>query len=71
MRRMEKVTGRSDDMIILRGVNLFPSQIEEALLATPWCSGHFLIELMRDGPLDEMLVRAEAQAGALGRSRAP
>src|SRR5262249_49944545 len=37
MRRMEKVTGRSDDMIILRGVNVFPTQIEEALLATDWC----------------------------------
>ena len=45
MRRMEKVTGRTDDMMIVRGVNLFPSQIEEALLATPWSSGHFLIEL--------------------------
>jgi phenylacetate-CoA ligase len=62
MRRMEKVTGRTDDMMIVRGVNLFPSQIEEALLATPWSSGHFLIELTKDGPLDHMLVRAEAHA---------
>ena len=61
MRRMEKVTGRSDDMIILRGVNLFPSQIEEALLACAWCGGHFLIELSREGRLDEMLIRAEAR----------
>jgi phenylacetate-CoA ligase len=42
MRRMEKVTGRSDDMIILRGVNVFPTQIEEALLTTEWCGGHFV-----------------------------
>ena len=49
MRRMEKVTGRSDDMIILRGVNVFPTQIEEALLATDWCGGHFIIELTREG----------------------
>jgi phenylacetate-CoA ligase len=61
MRRMEKVTGRSDDMIILRGVNVFPSQIEEALLATEWCAGHFLIELARDGRMDTMTVFAEAR----------
>jgi phenylacetate-CoA ligase len=61
MRRMEKVTGRSDDMIILRGVNVFPTQIEEALLATNWCSGHFVIELTRDGRMDEMTVKAEAR----------
>jgi len=61
MRRMEKVTGRSDDMIILRGVNLFPSQIEEALLAMPWSAGHFQIELFREGPLDGMTVLAEAK----------
>src|SRR4051812_7460533 len=61
MRRMEKVTGRSDDMIILRGVNVFPTQIEEALLATDWCGGHFAIELTREGRLDEMVVLAEAR----------
>ena len=62
MRRMEKVTGRSDDMIILRGVNVFPTQIEEALLACDWCGGHFLIELSREGRMDEMTVLAEARA---------
>src|ERR1700709_1481021 len=62
MRRMEKVTGRSDDMIILRGVNVFPTQIEEALLATDWCGGHFIIELTREGRLDEMTVLAEARS---------
>src|SRR5215203_4413470 len=61
MRRMEKVTGRSDDMIILRGVNVFPTQIEEALLATDWCGGHFIIELTRQGRMDEMTVLAEAR----------
>jgi phenylacetate-CoA ligase len=61
MRRMEKITGRSDDMIILRGVNVFPSQIEEALLATEWCAGHFLIELVREGRMDKMTVFAEAR----------
>jgi phenylacetate-CoA ligase len=61
MRRMEKVTGRSDDMIILRGVNVFPTQIEEVLLATDWCGGHFQIELTREGRMDEMTVLAEAR----------
>ena len=63
MRRMEKVTGRSDDMIILRGVNVFPTQIEEVLLATEWCGGHFIIELTREGRMDEMTVVAEARPG--------
>ncbi|MBN9012068.1 MAG: phenylacetate--CoA ligase, partial [Rhizobiales bacterium] len=53
--------GRSDDMIILRGVNVFPTQIEEALLATEWCGGHFQIELTREGRMDEMTVLAEAR----------
>ncbi len=61
MRRMEKVTGRSDDMIILRGVNVFPTQIEEVLLGTAWCGGHFIIELTREGRMDEMTVLAEAR----------
>ncbi len=58
---MEKVTGRSDDMIILRGVNVFPTQIEEALLATEWCGGHFIIELTREGRMDQMAVLAESR----------
>jgi phenylacetate-CoA ligase len=60
-RRMEKVTGRSDDMIILRGVNVFPTQIEEQLLACAWCGGHFVIELGREGRLDAMTVLTEAR----------
>ncbi len=60
-RRMEKVTGRSDDMVILRGVNVFPTQIEELLLTHPWCGGHFQLELTREGRLDHMIVHAESR----------
>jgi phenylacetate-CoA ligase len=63
MRRMEKVTGRSDDMIILRGVNVFPTQIEEALLATPGLAPHFQIELTRKGPMDTLRVLCEPLPG--------
>ncbi|GAA6175729.1 phenylacetate--CoA ligase PaaK [Sulfitobacter pacificus] len=59
MRRMEKVTGRSDDMIILRGVNVFPTQIEEALMATKGLAPHFQIELSRPGRMDQMQVLCE------------
>jgi len=61
MRRMEKVTGRSDDMVILRGVNIFPTQVEELLLATPWSSGHYQLELTRTSRMDEMTVHAEVR----------
>ena len=64
MRRMEKVTGRSDDMIILRGVNVFPTQIEEQLLATPGLAPHFQIELNREGRMDEMVVHVEGSSDA-------
>jgi phenylacetate-CoA ligase len=68
MRRMEKVTGRSDDMIILRGVNLFPTQIEELILRTPALSPHFQCVLTREGRLDALTVaverRVDAAAGA-------
>ena len=67
MRRMEKVTGRSDEMIILRGVNIFPTQIEELLLETKWASGHYQIELTRAGLMDEATVHAEALADGWGR----
>ena len=59
MRRMARITGRSDDMIILRGVNLFPSQIEEIALRIPALSPHFQLELNRTGRLDEMTVHIE------------
>ncbi len=74
MRRIEKITGRTDDMIILRGVNLFPTQIEELILRTPALSPHFQCVLRRSGALDDMTVRVErridassAQAAAAGR----
>ncbi|MEV6589516.1 phenylacetate--CoA ligase PaaK [Streptomyces acidicola] len=63
-RRIEKVTGRSDDMVILRGVNLFPTQIEEIVLRTPGVAPHFQLRLTREGRLDALTVRAEARAGA-------
>ncbi len=62
MRRMQKVTGRSDDMIILRGVNLFPTQIEELILGLPELSPHFQCVLSRPGRLDELTVRVERRA---------
>jgi phenylacetate-CoA ligase len=61
MRRMAKVTGRSDDMLIVRGVNIFPTQIEELVLEMEALSGHYLIELTREGRLDEMTVHVEAR----------
>jgi phenylacetate-CoA ligase len=64
MRRMAKVTGRSDDMIILRGVNLFPTQVEELILRTPELSPHFQCVLRRDGRLDSMAVRVERRPTA-------
>jgi phenylacetate-CoA ligase len=64
MRRIEKVTGRADDMIILRGVNLFPSQIEEQILKCAGLSPHFRLELSRRGRMDEMTVVVEARPGA-------
>lgn len=59
MRRIEKITGRSDDMIILRGVNLFPTQIEELILRTPALSAHFQCVLTRQGRLDALTVLVE------------
>jgi phenylacetate-CoA ligase len=61
-RRMEKVTGRSDDMVVLRGVNLFPTQVEEVLLRTPGLAPHFQLRLTREGRLDALTVRVEARA---------
>jgi phenylacetate-CoA ligase len=64
MRRMEKITGRSDDMLIVRGINVFPSQIEEKLFAIPALSGHYQIVLTRQGRLDEMEIRVEIRPDA-------
>jgi len=59
MRRMEKITGRSDDMLIIRGVNVFPSQIEELILKQPGLSPHYVLELSKEGPLDHLTVLVE------------
>ncbi|AOY93784.1 phenylacetate--CoA ligase [Cupriavidus sp. USMAA2-4] len=69
MRRIGKITGRSDDMLIIRGVNVFPSQIEELILKTPALAPQFQLVVTRDGHLDTLAVRVEARpeaAGALG-----
>jgi phenylacetate-CoA ligase len=63
MRRIERVSGRTDDMIIVRGVNLFPSQIEELILRVPGLSPHFQLVLSRPHRLDELTVRVEARPG--------
>jgi phenylacetate-CoA ligase len=63
-RRMRKVTGRCDDMIILRGVNVFPTQIEEIVLRTPAVAPHFQIRLTRRGRMDHLTVRVEARPDA-------
>ena len=63
MRRIQKITGRSDDMMIVRGVNVFPSQIEELILQRPNLAPHYVCELEREGPLDVLTVRVELKAG--------
>jgi phenylacetate-CoA ligase len=68
-RRIQKVTGRSDDMVILRGVNLFPTQIEEIVLRTPGVAPHFQLRLTREGRLDALTVRAEARPDASAATR--
>jgi len=64
MRRMEKITGRSDDMIILRGVNVFPTQVEVQVLAVDGLAPHFQIELIHKGRMDGMIVHVEATPDA-------
>ena len=65
MRRMERIGGRSDDMLIIRGVNVFPSQIEELILKQPGLSPHYVLELSRQGPLDHLTIVVEGDAGDL------
>src|SRR3982750_1476863 len=61
MRRIEKITGRSDDMLIIRGVNVFPTQIEELILKQPGLSPHYVLELTKDGPMDHLTVVVEGR----------
>jgi phenylacetate-CoA ligase len=71
MRRMQKITGRTDDMIILRGVNLFPTQIEELIMRVPVLSPHFQLHLSRNGPMDQLAVHVERRTGAAEAEAAP
>ncbi|MEV7085741.1 phenylacetate--CoA ligase PaaK [Streptomyces sp. NPDC093085] len=68
-RRMARMTGRTDDLVILRGVNLFPTQIEEIVLRTPGVAPHFQLRLAREGRLDTLTVRAEARPAATPEER--
>jgi phenylacetate-CoA ligase len=68
-RRMERVTGRSDDMIVLRGVNVFPTQIEELLLRVPGLAPHFQLVLGVRDHLDELTVQVEARPGLSSSQR--
>ncbi|MGH7160686.1 MAG: phenylacetate--CoA ligase, partial [Acetobacteraceae bacterium] len=65
MRRMGKITGRSDDMLIIRGVNVFPTQIEEIVLTMPELAACYQIVVSRDGAMDEMDVHVEMRAHAM------
>jgi len=64
MRRIARVTGRSDDMLIIRGVNVFPSQIEELLLKQSELAPHYVLEVRREGHLDDLDVLVERRAGS-------
>jgi len=68
MRRMAKVTGRTDDMLIIRGVNLFPSQIEELIVRHTHLTPHYVLEVRRDGALDELTVKVEPHPHVAGQA---
>jgi phenylacetate-CoA ligase len=62
MRQMKKITGRSDDMLIVRGVNVFPTQIEEQILKCPQLAPHYLLEIQRPNRMDELTVYVETRS---------
>ncbi len=66
MRRFDKITGRSDDMLIIRGVNVFPTQIEELILKTEGLAPHYQLEITRDGRMDALTINAELSPGTPG-----
>ncbi len=66
MRRLDRLTGRSDDMLIIRGVNMFPSQVEEQIFSLPALAGHYQIEVSRRGTLDELTIQVELRPEAGG-----
>ena len=64
MRRMERISGRTDDMMIIRGVNVFPTQVEEQILKESALSPHYILEISRPGRMDELKIIVESRAGA-------
>jgi phenylacetate-CoA ligase len=66
MRRMARIRGRTDDMLIIRGVNVFPSQIEELILRTPALTPNYVLEVTRSGPLDVLLIQVESAPSDAG-----
>ena len=71
MRRMVKITGRSDDMLIIRGVNVFPTQVEEQVFRVPGLAPHYQIEITRSSNLDEMTINVELSPGAAATAKQP
>jgi phenylacetate-CoA ligase len=69
MRRIEKITGRSDDMLIIRGVNVFPTQIEDLILKQSELAPHYLLEVTRPELMDEMTVHVEMGPGLANGSQ--
>ena len=67
--RMSRVLGRTDDMLVIRGVNVFPSEVERVLLAVPELSPHYRLVVARPGHLDELTVEAELREGEAGGER--
>ena len=67
MRRIARIKGRSDDMLIIRGVNVFPSQIESVLIQEERLAPHYVLEVRRDGPLDKLDILVESRAEFAGR----
>jgi phenylacetate-CoA ligase len=63
--RIDRLQGRVDDMLIIRGINVFPSAIEHALLKNSYLTSHFMIEVFRTGPLDDLLVKVELKPDAM------
>jgi phenylacetate-CoA ligase len=69
MRRMDRITGRSDDMLIIRGVNIFPRQIEELIVGEAALGAHYRIDVRRDGPMDHLAITVEGAANATGEAK--